>query len=75
MTQAAVEHAALSDPDACPLTRADTKRMKRTPQAKIIRRALRMTQEAFAGVIAFPSARCAIGNQGAPFPISRPAHT
>jgi putative transcriptional regulator len=48
MTPAAVERAALADPDARPLTRADLKRMKRTPQAKIIRRALRMTQEEFA---------------------------
>lgn len=47
MTPAAIERAALSDPDARPLTRADTKRMKRTPQAKIICRALRITQEAF----------------------------
>ena len=48
MTPAAVERAALADPDARPLTRADLKRMKRTPQAKIIRRALGMTQEVFA---------------------------
>jgi len=40
--------AALSDPDAQPLTEADVKRMKRTPQAKIIRRALGMSQEEFA---------------------------
>jgi putative transcriptional regulator len=48
MTPAAVERAALADPDARPLTRADLKRMKPTPQAKIIRRALGMTQEEFA---------------------------
>jgi len=40
--------AALSDPDAQPLTEADFTRMKRTPQAKIIRRALGMSQEEFA---------------------------
>ena len=40
--------AALSDPDAQPLTPKNFKRMKRTPQAKIIRRALGMTQEEFA---------------------------
>ena len=40
--------AALSDPDAQPLTPEDFKRMKRTPQAKIIRRALGFTQEEFA---------------------------
>lgn len=48
MTAAAVERAALADRDARPLTEADFKRMKRTPQAKIIRRALELTQEEFA---------------------------
>src|ERR1700680_1206343 len=48
MTQSAIERAALADPDARPLTGADLKRMKRTPQAKIIRRALELTQEEFA---------------------------
>jgi len=54
MTPAAVERAALADPDARPLTRADLKRMKLTPQAKIIRRALGMTQEAFAARYRIP---------------------
>ncbi len=40
--------AALDDPDAQPLTEADFARMKRTPQAKLIRRALDLTQEEFA---------------------------
>src|SRR5258705_147557 len=39
--------AALADPDAQPLTPEDFKRMKRTPQAKIIRRALGLSQEDF----------------------------
>jgi putative transcriptional regulator len=47
-TQTAIQRAAVADPDAQPLTLADLKRMKRTPQAKIIRRALGMTQEEFA---------------------------
>jgi putative transcriptional regulator len=34
--------AAVSDPDAQPLTADDLNRMKRTPRAKIIRRALRL---------------------------------
>jgi putative transcriptional regulator len=34
--------------DDKPLTDDDLKRMKRTPQAKIIRRALKLTQEEFA---------------------------
>jgi len=39
--------AALSDPDARPLSPDDFKRMKRTPQVKIIRRALGLSQEEF----------------------------
>jgi len=48
MSADAVERAARTDPDAHPLTEMDLKRMKRTPQAKIIRRALELTQEEFA---------------------------
>jgi putative transcriptional regulator len=47
MTQRAIERAALADPDARPLTRNDLKRMPRTPQTKVIRRALGITQEEF----------------------------
>jgi putative transcriptional regulator len=47
MTPEAIEKAAREDRDAQPLTQADLKRMKRTPQAKIIRRALELTQEEF----------------------------
>jgi DNA-binding transcriptional regulator YiaG len=45
MTRRAIERA---DPGARPLSSSELKRMKRTPQAKIIRRALGMTQEKFA---------------------------
>jgi putative transcriptional regulator len=48
MTREAIERAALADPDAQPLSSAEMKRMRRTPQAKIIRRALGLTQEEFA---------------------------
>lgn len=48
ITFAAIESAAHADRDAKPLTEADLKRMKRTPQAKVIRRALELTQEEFA---------------------------
>jgi putative transcriptional regulator len=48
MSPEAIEQAARADRDAKPLTEADFKRMKRTPQAKIIRRALELTQEEFA---------------------------
>jgi len=47
MSHEAVEAAANADRDAQPLTPADFQRMKRTPQAKIIRRALQLTQEEF----------------------------
>jgi putative transcriptional regulator len=42
------------DPDNRPLTDADLKRMKRSPQAKIIRRALNLTQEEFAAQFHIP---------------------
>jgi putative transcriptional regulator len=48
MTEAEKHSAALSDPDNRPLTEEDMKRMKRSPRAKIIRRALGLSQENFA---------------------------
>jgi len=48
MTPEAVGRAAREDRDAQPLSEADLKRMRRTPQVKIIRRALELTQEEFA---------------------------
>jgi putative transcriptional regulator len=48
MTFNAIKEAARLDPDAQPLSDADLRRMKRTPRAKIIRRALELTQEEFA---------------------------
>ncbi len=38
----------IDDPDNEPLSDDDLRRMKKTPQAKIIRRALKMSQEEFA---------------------------
>src|ERR1035438_2561319 len=49
MSEAQRHAAAARDPDAMPLTSADFKHMKRTPQIKLIRRALGLTQEEFAG--------------------------
>jgi putative transcriptional regulator len=43
-----IEATARRDSDARPLAAADLKRMRRTPQIKIIRRALALTQEEFA---------------------------
>jgi putative transcriptional regulator len=48
MTEAQRHAAALRDPDARPLTEEDLARMKRTPRAKVIRRALGLSQEDFA---------------------------
>jgi putative transcriptional regulator len=48
MTSEAIEKSAREDRDAHPLTEHDLKRMKRTPQARMIRRALELTQEEFA---------------------------
>ena len=46
----------MSDPDNRPLTDSDLKRMKRTPQDRIVRRALKLTREEFA-----PRAQIPIG--------------
>lgn len=54
LTEEEVLAAALSDPDAQPLTDADMKRMKRVPQVKVIRLALRMSQEEFADAFRIP---------------------
>src|ERR1700719_716276 len=47
MTAREIDRAARADRDTQPLTETDLKRMKRTPQAKNIRRALELTQEEF----------------------------
>ena len=54
MSPAAVEQAARSDRDAQPLTQADLRRMPRTPQSKVIRRALELTQEEFSARYQIP---------------------
>jgi putative transcriptional regulator len=54
MTEAERHAAALSDPDAQPLTPDNVRRMKRTPQVKIIRRALGLSQEEFAARFQIP---------------------
>ncbi|MES2033132.1 MAG: helix-turn-helix domain-containing protein [Pseudomonadota bacterium] len=46
--------AALADPDAPPLTEEDIKRMRPTPRVRIVRRALRLSQEAFAARFRIP---------------------
>ncbi len=48
MTEAERHAAALSDTDAQPITPGNIGRMRRTPQVKVIRRALGLNQEEFA---------------------------
>jgi putative transcriptional regulator len=68
MSDDEVMAAALSDPDAQPLTPADLKRMKQTPRAKIIRRALGLTQEEFAARFQIPLGTLRDWEQGAAEP-------
>ena len=54
MTQKEMSAAAAADRDNRPLTPADFARMKRTPQVKIIRRALGLSRDDCAARCAFP---------------------
>jgi putative transcriptional regulator len=54
MTAAQRHAAAHKDPDAQPVRPEDMKHMKRTPQVKIIRRALGLSQEEFAARFHIP---------------------
>ena len=54
MTEAERHAAALGDPDAQPITPENIGRMKRTPQVKVIRRALGLSQEEFAARFHIP---------------------
>jgi len=54
MSEAERHAAALSNPDAQPIDEEKWRRMKRTPRAKIIRRALGLSQEEFAARFHIP---------------------
>jgi putative transcriptional regulator len=54
MTEAERHAAALNDPDAQPWTPETMKLMKRTPQVRIIRRALALSQEEFSARFQIP---------------------
>jgi putative transcriptional regulator len=54
MSSEAVEEAARADVDAKALMPTDFKRMKQTPRAKVIRRALDLTQEEFSARYRIP---------------------
>jgi putative transcriptional regulator len=60
-----IHAAALSDPDAQPLTDERLAGTKQTPRLKIIRRALGLTQEEFAGRYQIPLATLRDREQGA----------
>jgi putative transcriptional regulator len=47
MTEAEIEEAANSDPDAIPMTEEEWEAAPRVPRIKTLRRALRLTQEEF----------------------------
>ncbi len=68
MTEEERNAAALSDPDAQPLTPDDFKRMKRTPRAKIVRRALGLTQDEFSRRFRIPLGTLRDWEQGAAEP-------
>jgi putative transcriptional regulator len=68
MTEKERSRAAARDPDAKPLAPADFKRMTRTPQVKIIRRALGLTQEEFARRFHIPLGTLRDWEQGAATP-------
>ena len=54
ITEEAKQTAALSDPDAQPLTEERLKRLKRVPRATTLRRALGLSQEEFAARFQIP---------------------
>ena len=68
MSDAEIHEAALSDPDAQPLTAERLAGMKQTPRLKIIRRALGLTQEEFAARFQIPLGTLRDWEQGAAEP-------
>ncbi len=68
MTAKDVEKAARADPDAQPFTKAELVRLKHTPRAKLIRRALGLTQEEFAARFHIPLGTLRDWEQGASDP-------
>ena len=54
MTEAEIHAAALADPDAQPLTAERLANMRRTPQVRVIRRALGLSQEDFSARFHIP---------------------
>jgi hypothetical protein len=61
MTDEEVVAAALSDPDAQPLTPKQLARIRRVSRVKVLRRRLGMTRAEFAEAFSCPSRHCEIG--------------
>ena len=74
ITAKQIEDAARADPDAHPLTRENLRRMPRTPRAKLIRRALGLTQVEFATRYEIPLGTLRDWSKAAQNPTSLPAH-
>jgi putative transcriptional regulator len=68
MTDEERHAAAMSDPDARPWTAAELARAKPTPRAKLIRRALGLTQEEFSARFRIPLGTLRDWEQGAAEP-------
>src|SRR5271165_4718716 len=68
MTDEEVHAAAISDPDARPMTEAEWNAAPKVPRAKIIRRALGLTQEEFAARYQIPLGTLRDWEQGAAQP-------
>ena len=68
MTPEQIEAAARAYPDAQPFSAGELARMKHTPRAKLIRRALGITQEEFAARFHIPLGRLRDWEQGAKEP-------
>jgi putative transcriptional regulator len=68
MNDAERREAAVSDPDAPPLTEERLTKMRRTPKLKLIRRALGLTQEEFARKFMIPLGTLRDWEQGASEP-------
>jgi putative transcriptional regulator len=54
MTEEEIHAAAMSDPDARPMTKEERKNARRVPRVKTLRRALHLTQEEFASRFRIP---------------------
>jgi putative transcriptional regulator len=54
MTEEEIHTAAMSDPDARPMTKEERQNARRVPRVKTLRRALHLTQEEFASRFRIP---------------------